>query len=241
MNFNQPAVVCYLYGQWPEDAPYLAGEYVKRLYLAVQRNTSVPHDFWVITDMRCWEYVSRFLGHRDVHHSFLPVWWEGLQWNLKKVYMYDKDSGLRRYPWVLCLDLDVVITGNIDFLLERRKKAFVTCRGAYKDDIGGSIIGFDPQWNHIDGLPLYLKHNQHQVEFSTKGSERKFLQRAVSNCIIPQPQYWQDLEPGKVLSYKVDGYREEASVVRFHGSPRPHELAHLPWMEKNWRAGNGAH
>jgi len=234
------AAVSFLYGEWPESAPYLAGQYVRRLYDGVRRNTSFPVDFWVVTDTRNWDYVGRLFCGKVFYHSFLPVWWEGLRWNLKKVRAFDPELGLGIYDWVLLLDLDLVITGSLDEFFQPRDR-MITCRGAYRDAIGGSVIGFDPNSEEPTGLVSYLKHNQRLIEQDTRGSERKFLAKAVSTCVIRQPGYWQDILPGKVLSYKVDGgFENGASIVRFHGSPRPHEVDHLEWMGKHWR-GNGAH
>ena len=63
------------------------------------------------------------------------------------------------------------------------------------------------------------------------------------------PDLWQQLYPGKIISYKVHirdkgkilnrsftnnpGSLETASIVCFHGRPMPHEVKH-DWMEKHW-------
>ncbi len=241
MSSAKVAIVCFLYGAWPENSSHLAGKYLRALYESLRRNTTTPCDFWVFTDAPNWDHVYRFLAYEEVHHSFLPAWWASLRWNLRKSYMYEvKDNGLNRYDWVVCLDLDMVITGNVDFLLEPRQ-GMITCRGAYVDDIGGSVVGFAPGWAKLPVLVAYLKYNKDMLESVTCGSERKFLRRVVSACIIPKPEYWQNVYPGYIVSFKVDGNLAGSRIVRFHGSPRVHEVSHLPWVEQNWRVSNGAH
>ena len=47
---------------------------------------------------------------------------------------------------------------------------------------------------------------------------------------------WQDMHPGKIVSYKADVMPpgERAAVVCFHGVPKPHEVKDGFVME-HWR------
>jgi hypothetical protein len=154
-----------------------------------------------------------------------------LKWNLKKMFMF---SGvLFKYEWVVCLDLDLVITGMVDFLTTHRSENLVTCRAAYSDDVGGSVVGFDPRQPWCDSLFTIILGAREVIESRTKGSERKFYRYLKENKVITV-EYWQDLYPGKINSYKVDGYTSDASIVRFHGKPRPHQVDHS-WVKENWR------
>jgi len=47
---------------------------------------------------------------------------------------------------------------------------------------------------------------------------------------VLKPELWQKVLPGKVVSYKVDcqnAIPDEASVVCFHGKPRPWDIPEL--------------
>jgi len=213
------AVGCFLWGEWPEDDPSLGREYVRKLKNSVDRNATAPYDWFEFGDYGT-PLTKEFRGYR---------------WNLKKMFMFSEESGLRDYDWVVILDLDIVIIGNLDFLLEYQSSHLVTCRGAYQwQKPGGSIIGFDPKREWCENLVLFLRDHKTMVEKETRGSERKYYHMMSGDMIFGEIRYWQDLFPGKIVSYKVDGYVPEASVVRFHGKPRPHQVKEF-WLEENWR------
>lgn len=228
------AVVCFWYGQWPESDPRLGESYVRKLQNMVLRNTVVPVEFIVFVDGQKYN-DKKLLSDMFV----LPIsrQYESFRWNLKKLFMFSQEAGLRIFDWVVCMDLDLVINRPIDNLLNYRSNALVTCKGAYTDNIGGSVVGFDPKCLWTVDLTNYLVANLTHIERDTKGSERMFYRRCQVNGIIPKVEYWQDLFPGVIDSFKVNGYREEVPVVRFHGKPRPHELSHAenPWIFKVWR------
>src|SRR5207302_304818 len=56
----------------------------------------------------------------------------------------------------------------------------------------------------------------------------------IQKC-MPDADFFQDLYPGQVLSYKLHCQKRPpfpgSRIVCFHGIPRPHEVSDLPWME----------
>lgn len=230
---NRVAVICFWWGQWPEDNPGLGKYYIHKLRSMVARNTTVEHDFLVYTDGD--KYRNKNLL-KDF--TVIPITreFEQYKWNLKKLSMFDKSSVLHAYQWVVALDLDMVITANIDFLLTHRSVGLMTCKGAYTDDIGGSIIGFCPRAEWPSYMVDYIRSDPKEIERRTGGSERKFYRLFFNEDILKDMvTYWQDVYPGKVLSYKMDKYQNGASVVRFHGNPRPHEVVDQHgWIRENW-------
>lgn len=219
MTQNKVAVVCFLWGSWPIDRPELGREYVRKLKSSVLRNSETPFDWYEFGDFG----------------TPLPKMFKGLRWNLKKMFMYSSESGLSDYEWVVALDLDMVISGNVDFLFQHRSRDLVTCCGAYNNgDPGGSIIGFDPSQLWTQALSSYLRYHKEGIESITRGSERKFYKLLSNIDNFLRIQYWQNLFPGKIVSYKVDGYLPEASIIRFHGKPRPHQVDER-WIKENWR------
>jgi hypothetical protein len=223
------AVVAFWWGGWPENRPDIGQEYVTRLKMAVEANTTEPHNFFIFTD-----HNKYFNWPADIpvnSHLMSTRFWEA-EWNLKKLSMFSKQAGLWYYDWVVALDLDIVIRGNIDFLLRHRSKELMTCRGAYTEDIGGSIIGFDPHQLWCDDLVDWFDKNEPRITKATKGSERKCYRMALAEKVLPSVKYWQWDYPGKILSYKVDGIKNGAPIVRFHGMPRPHQVKEV-WNGKN--------
>lgn len=229
---NKVAIICFLWGEWPEGSPRLAPLYICRLLAGVTKNSTVPFDFYVYVDK---DRYSKPGSLAALPLRLIPEEYSGFRWNLKKISMFSEAAGLRGYSWVVALDLDMILLGNIDFLLEQRSEKLITCRGAYKDAPGGSIIGFDPNAEWAEAVARYLLDNSFFVEKETGGSERFYYQRCVSCSLMLPPEYWQALHPGKVASFKVDDWGK-SSIVRFHGKPRPHDPEVMKYhkLRQNW-------
>jgi len=214
------SIACFLWGDW---CKIHGMDYVEKLRQGVKKYLPLPHRFICFTDK-----PSRSF-HPDVEVisiAGLPDW----QWNLRKMYAYYWDNGLTGR--VLLFDLDVIITGDLSDLANYKGGDFITCKGAYTNKAGGSLMSFPAgRWN--DELWLPLVDDDGTIENKTRGSERKYYQMAMKG----QMEFWQDLFPGQVLSYKVDcNYGvlpHGARVVRFHGQPRPHE-AKAEWIGNCW-------
>ncbi len=234
---NKVAFVCFWWGRWPESDVRWGEEYVRRLHRSLESHTS----------SRDWDFRVYVDGSKYQDKAVLsdfPVypisrWFEALKWNLKKFFMFSAAAHLDRYEWVVTMDLDVVITGNVDFLLQHRSPGgLTTCRAAYQTSKpGGSIIGFAPGEKWQENLLMFLIGQKKLVEEETGGSERKFYRKFCDNELMGGISYWQDAYPGRILSFKVDGPpKNGASVVRFHGEPRPHEVVDkLGWVKDYWR------
>jgi hypothetical protein len=214
------AVISFLWGEWPEDNPRLGAEYVRKLHSSVLRNTLTPFD---------WVNFGNLINSRAIPSEFSQY-----RWNLKKMFMFSEEAGLKGYEWVVALDLDLIVTGSLDFILKCRSTDLLTCRGAYlNQNPGGSVVAFDPNQQWTTEIAEYLRRNKKAVEELTRGSERKFY-HILKDLGWLNIRYWQDLYPNTVLSYKVDGYQPGASIVRFHGKPRPHQV-NEQWIKENWR------
>jgi hypothetical protein len=139
---------------------------------------------------------------------------------------------------ILFFDLDTVIIGNINKFL---KYDGYLCAIKPFNQINhdrstpGGILSFvsgETSWiwdkvreNHL----YYAKHMQ--------GKERFVL-----NSLEPKQKWdrWQDILPGLLISYKKHVLRQTntagASVIAFHGNPRPHEAAiQDQFIKGNWR------
>lgn len=102
-------------------------EHVERLFSAVNRNLSMPHENVLITDhLTRYENVDRVVplwsDYRD-----LPGWRGKGHGCWHRLKAFDRDTGLgigKRFVW---LDLDCVITGELDSLFGRTED-FVVLR-----------------------------------------------------------------------------------------------------------------
>ena len=125
----------------------------------------------------------------------------------------------------LYMDLDSTVVGDLEPLIEiARTRQFVTLRdfNPKHRTVGSGIMA----WSG-DQRPLYqtfLRDPRHHVaENSTSRwwGDQGFIERH------RQPEFWQDLLPGAVVSWKKhcrNGIPEGARVVCFHGHPRPWQV-----------------
>ena len=217
-------IVCMLWSDWGDG---LGVGYVNRLFSAVEANLTIPHRFVCFTDKHPNHFRRSMFGGMEIFPMNVPDW----RWNLRKLILYKPDNGLRGR--VLAFDLDVVITGCLNEIASDKSK-FITCEAAYhKGKVGGSLIGFDADDMGLRDIlwPDWSEETRQHIEQVTGGSERKYLALQFDKNNF-KPDFWQDKLPGQVVSYKVDcqnGVPEGARVVRFHGSPRPHEVGGVYW------------
>lgn len=242
---SEVAVVCFLWGDWPITTGKVVGSsnsflisdlaetYIHHLFSGLKNNTLLNSDFIVITDkFGIKKSVQEDLGIKKIIH--IPHGWKSMRWNLKKSFVFDPSCALENYGWVVLMDLDLVVTGNLDFLLSHRSSGLVTCKGAFTNRLGGSVLGFSPKECWPGDIAKRLKCDISHFERVTKGSERKLLSIMSRKGVIPKVEFWQDLYPRSIASYKVDGETEDFRLVRFHGLPRPHQLT-SDWIRKYWR------
>lgn len=228
-------IICFQWGWWPRKNAAVSGrEYVYRLARAVERHTTRPHRFVCFTDRP---------GQDQENVDFRLIPKPVLAWrrNLTKAYMFSKAAELDGPA--LCLDLDVVIVGSIDPLLDAvaNEQRLITCNGAFqKERIGGSVIGFQPdnKWTRSLYAPLLMPERNTVIVGKTKGSERRYFRKTLNHADVA---FWKDVIPGKAVvdSYKKDhrsnhtGF-QNTRIIRFHGKPRPHQVE-AKWLTDNWR------
>lgn len=190
-------------------------EWVNRLFRAVSRNLTVPHDFVCFTD-----------DHNglapQIHVEKRPDiggWWNHLHifsgWTDKKQMM---------------IDVDDVVVGSLDEL---------AIYGGYL--INSDV--YDPA--NVDGgfqiVPPHC-HNKLYDMFmddpkrikAAYYSDKQWYQTHVNGSIRVQ-----DLFPGQWVSYKLhckDAGRlpNNARIVGFHGEPKPCAVNDL-WVKEHWR------
>lgn len=183
-------------------------DYVTNLKSMVERHLSTPHQFVCITDQ----------PHLfpDIHtlpdQTGEEGWWA-------KLGLFHPNSGLEGR--VLYLDLDVVITGGLTTLLH--PEGFWICEDWLTDGYNSSVMLFDA------GAHTYLWE---EFDWRTKGmfpGDQDYLTKKLTNAQL--------FNMSKIVSYKHNGCRfgpaVSASIVVFHGHPKPHEVE--GWVEKTWK------
>jgi len=213
-------------GKVEDDLPAL---YVNNLYKGVKRFADRPFEFICFTNE-----PMRVNSNIQVR-PFSPPTRVGV---LPRMWMFSKEAGLFGNQ-VLCLDLDIVIVGtlkplfNYDGLFCARSKFL---RGQ-EHKLDGDIIGFRAGKECEDLIWTPFIANVEQAERETGGRERYWYRKVAQDTA----DRWDKVAPGAVISYKRDVYnsrhpsfRPGASIISFHGTPRPHQLK-KQWITNYWK------
>ena len=225
MNF-----VCVCYGD------KYSVEYVQNLYNMVKRNTTIPLNFVVFTDhVKMHKMVEGDIDVRKFPENDLEGWWNKLQ-------LFHPNTDLP--DTTLYMDLDVVITDNIDCFFTYKPEA---------DFVG--MNDFNPvtkQWN--SSVMRFNQNQYHDKLWRRFYKDRPNLlrrfpgdQNLISDFIknshgcesFPdswtQSYKWYDRSGTRysrsAMTYEHNG---ESLVSVFHGQPNPHE-SEQEWVKNAWK------
>lgn len=153
------------------------------------------------------------------HHK----WWN-------KLYLFSAGA-FAKGERVLYLDLDTLITGRLDEI-------------ASYDPQDGFVI-LDDFWRagRLQSAVMAWRAGEHEHLWSkwlaqgmpqTPGGDQEWIEQNLCSPV----KCWQSLFPGLFVSYKATEGRAptKASVVCFHGLPRPHEVD-SGWVPAVWKVG----
>ena len=210
-------------------------EYVQKLYNMVQRNTTIDHKFIVFTDhVKMHKMVSGDIDIRKFPVDDLNGWWNKLQ-------LFHPNSHLD--GTTLYMDLDVVITGNIDCFFNHNPEAIFTGMNDFNPSTkqwNSSVMKFksaflaEKLWfRFMDDRPNLLKRfagDQNLISDFIKGTP---------GCdSFPdswtQSYKWYDRKGNRYsrqdMTYEHNG---ESLITVFHGQPNPHQ-SEQEWVKKAW-------
>jgi hypothetical protein len=212
--------------RWGQMDNKLPAQYINNLYEGVCKHASRPFEFICFTnedfDLLPGVEIRKF--PLVTEHGVLP-----------RIYMFSKEAGLFGSQ-VLCLDLDVVVVGDLSPLMEYEGD-FCT-RAKFKPGethkIDGDIMSFNAcqDTENMFWNPFILDVDA-AVEL-TGGRERYWVRHVTENTA----DVWQNVAPGAVVSYKWHvkrtGIPQGASIVSCHGHPRPHQLKDGSNLKQHW-------
>lgn len=205
----------------------LPAKYVNNLYNGVKRFADREFKFICFTNEKL-----------DVQEGIelRPFEFITLDGVLPRLYMFSEAAGLFGNQ-VLCLDLDVVITGSLNPLMEYNG-LFCTrskFKPSEKHKLDGDIMSFKA--SAVTEKIFWKKfiEDKEAAEKLTMGRERYWV-RHVAGDIADR---WDDIAPGSVLSYKWHVQRKEkvpegTSIISCHGIPRPHQIKDN-WIKEYWQ------
>lgn len=197
-----------------------SAEYVNILYAMLKRNLTIPFELICFTDDAT--DIDSNVKIKFLPENNLKGWWN-------KMYLFSEDTGLSGH--VFYLDLDTMITGNIDDIVSfKDSKLKILSKGAMQEteehrkqfdgDYGSGLMS----WTHelARGIWEVFKMNQHAM--NQLPGDQDFLKAIIPKSSI---EFFQDIFPDQIYSYKYQCYEnglpETAKIVCFHGVPNPKE------------------
>jgi len=216
-----------------------SSEYVNILHNMVKRNTTLDYEMVCLTD------DPKGID-KEVKTYPLPAnlggWWV-------KPYMFSKDLPI--IGTILYMDLDVVISGNIDKLFTYEPNRWCVIRDftrvMRKDwkKYNSSVIRF--KTGQLDHVWTDYKQDYKSIQRRMHGDQDWLFERDKSAMLWPDSwiQSWKwEVRKDKQLAPGLKGARKlktienvtprvECAVCVFHGDPNPH-LCEDPWVRENW-------
>jgi len=192
----------------------------------IKRNITVPYKFVCFTDR------DDLCSNHDYFvrmPSDVAAMWK----RLPKFYMHSSNAGLDGR--VLFFDLDIIIVDNID-IFAKYNGHFCGVAPHMRSNrktghIGGSVLSF------VGGTTGYLWDEVYSNVEKYSNGKYQGNERFILRDLLDNSDYWQDLYPKKLVSYKFNckcGVPNGASIIQFHGRPRPHEV-NAEWVKEHWR------
>ena len=210
-------------------------EYVQKLYNMVTRNTTLYINFFVFTDhVKMEKMIEGNINVRQFPEHDLQGWWNKMQ-------LFHPKTALEEPT--LYMDLDVVITGNIDCFFTYKPEA---------DFVG--MNDFNPSTKQWNSSVMRFKNEKMQGKLWYKFMDdrpnllRRFAgdQNLISDFIKETPgcesypdswtqsYKWYDRKGNRysrsAMTYEHNG---ESIVTVFHGQPNPHQ-SDQEWVKKAW-------
>ncbi len=232
-----PEVPTVTIGACWDGRDYYPAEYVNILYNSVVRHTSVPFDFVLYIGPEAETKRDLINPKVQVVQVGLPYWWPAMNF-------WRKDPPGVKTDTILYLDLDQVIVGSIDDLINfssdhacMKDYPSFLCPVGCEDDacVAVTLIrnGAGAQvWDEYvkAGMPRWDPLDPHCAK-----PLRMAAQGIIKDCKIKK-----DLFPGNwVCSYRLQVQKnsmpEDCRIVSFHGRPKPHECLDVAWIRENWQ------
>jgi hypothetical protein len=197
-----------------KSGSYYDAEWVGKLQRGVARHMSHPHRFVCLSD------VEVPCERIPLKHDW-PGWWS-------KIELFSLD-GLMLY-----FDLDTVITGSIDGLANLPHDFAMLRSFSAPNAVGSGVMWFRKTphqvYEKFARMPeCYIEHHERNADAETAYvGDQSFIH----DCLGDVPL----IDLPEVKSYKRHCRNKlppDASVVCFHGVPRPPEVQ-TEWMARSW-------
>lgn len=218
-------------------------DYVNKLYASIYKNSRTPFRFHCFTD-DCTGIRGEVICHELPFKDKLEGWWN-------KLFLFSNDINIPVGDTIFYVDLDTVICGNVDELLKLRVPVITLLKDFYHGiaktaaEVGSGLM----MWEHGKYTHVWEEFVKDPDLAMRRCVPHNGDQQWVS-ITCPQRLLWQDLYPGKVVSFKQDCYNGPppgASIICFHGKPSIPEATQSsgtswkyswkrsPWLHNYWQ------
>lgn len=228
-------IVCLKWGK------LYSSDYVNKLYNGFRRNTTIPFHFHCFTEDT--QGIEEAVITHPLPQGGLKGWWN-------KLYLFSKNLPITGR--IFFVDLDTLVTGNVDHLL-MANTGFVVLRdffygiakGVDQHSIGSGLMSYDAE--HFSFIwDQFIENPQRAINSVRPHGDQRWIQDQLQGGFT----YWQDLYPNHVVSFKVHcnkGLAKDARIVCYHGKPDiptsinkhtkvPHfDIPPQPWVQDHWR------
>lgn len=210
-----------------------SSDYVNRMLSMLKRHLHEPFDMFCLTE----DGAGLDPDIRVIAPPFdVPGWWN-------KIFLF---SPVVPEGETLYLDIDQILSGDIGPLLEAcRKSRARLC--AYRDPIRWMGSQINSSWLYYRAPELAFIYDAFQRDipdvFKLEGGDQLYIWQQMKDIYFVDEGV-----PAAVKSFRFELCEVEAQslripleierdvrVINFHGRPKPHELAQVPWVRQHWR------
>jgi hypothetical protein len=209
---------------------------IYKLKRGIVRHLKQPHRFLVMTEReRDWTPPDGIERHAIKDPELLSV--QGCFARLR-MFDYGWQQNRKIDDRLVCLDLDLVITGGLDVLFDR-PESFVIFAGANSHNpcpFNGSVMMLRPNchgeiWND------FSLQNIQQIPFYEFPDDQGWIAHKLPNAAT-----WQCGKKSGIYAFMKpttaqwigQGLPDRARIVAFPGARQPKDFQHLNWVKQNW-------
>lgn len=210
--------------------------YVNKLAAGVRRNLQQPHRFLLMTER---ERKDLELDSRIERHAIKDPDLLRYRGCFVRLRIFDPSWQASRSldgP-IVNLDLDIVITGELDALFDR-PESFVILQGANSMNpcpFNGSVFMFKPGC-HANLWTDYSPRAVSKIPKYSFPDDQGWFHAKVSNAGA-----WPVGSSSGIYAFRKpgwpqgDGLPADAKIVAFPGGNDPFSYQHLDWVKEHWR------
>jgi len=209
-------------------------DYVNKLFHGVLRNTTLSIKFHCFTDDPTGldtDIIVHELPQYDI-----SGWWY-------KLYLLSSDINITGR--MLYIDLDTLITGNIDRYIAQ-DIGFVVLQDLWSkaDNVGSALMSFEAG-THSHIWDTFIKNPQGEMRAIHPHGDQKIIQKYQLDRL-----YWQQMFPNEIVSFKSNNAampNNNIKIICFHGIPSIVDaidqttqiqgfiLKPAPWITDYWK------